>query len=682
MTKARERRNRSPSTGRYPPLRGNRCQENLLLLVAVALPVIFNPLGFDVFEVPKFTSLVLVCLLLVSCKLYAVVGDGAVSWYPSPLDLPWLAWLALAALAALFSLAPAQSLIGREPRFDGWLSLLCYALVCWFTYQVVRGNPIFADRLVPTIVITGAVVSSYAVLQYVGLDPVPWKLYGVDPGRAFSTAGSPMHLGAYLSLVAPLSLGVLLRQRNTARRALFAAASVAVFAAVLLSYSRAAWLALALVAILALMLLGRKRRWVAVTVVAALVVGIGTFSLVQPADKSSGGYSVVRRIASIVDPATSSRTERLIAWDVALRASVDRPLVGWGQDTFGLVFPEYQPARWETQGNKRPMDKVHNLYLELLFATGILGLGAFLWLMLVSCREMLAGLRKTETRHPEDRIMLSAISAALLAYLVQAFFGFNMIGVTPIFFSLLGICVALAEQVTHDRPLVSLRMPRLGRAAYVPLALLVVALALFSVRPLVADLRMRRGVDALNSNQFSLGQEELQRAALAMPHSDAYRRAWARSYLMYAQKTGTANAFDRAIELFEEARRISPQATETYRNLGDAYLWAYEALNKPLLQSARRSFAEFARLSPNSTEARFKLGYVLALENRTTDALREWRRAARLDPAYPSLSTNMAIAYLKTGDRAAARAAALSALQADADDAKAQALLEETSASR
>ena len=65
---------------------------------------------------------------------------------------------------------------------------------------------------------------------------------------------------------------------------------------------------------------------------------------------------------------------RWTIWGMALEGAKERPLLGWGQENFNLVFNKYyQP---ELYGQEPWFDRVHNIFLDWLIAGGILGVGA------------------------------------------------------------------------------------------------------------------------------------------------------------------------------------------------------------------------------------------------------------------------------------------------------------------
>jgi O-antigen ligase/Tfp pilus assembly protein PilF len=80
--------------------------------------------------------------------------------------------------------------------------------------------------------------------------------------------------------------------------------------------------------------------------------------------------NVLNRFASIsLDEATTK--SRFIIWDMALEGFKERPVLGWGQENFSIVFNKnYNPRMYNQE---QWFDRAHNVPLDWLIAGGLLG---------------------------------------------------------------------------------------------------------------------------------------------------------------------------------------------------------------------------------------------------------------------------------------------------------------------
>ena len=96
---------------------------------------------------------------------------------------------------------------------------------------------------------------------------------------------------------------------------------------------------------------------------------------------SSGGSDATLENSLARSPLASSLYNRELFWDAALRIFLDHPLTGSGSWTFSLLFPHQglPPFMLEnTPPRLASAPHVHNLYLQILAETGVIGLGLFL----------------------------------------------------------------------------------------------------------------------------------------------------------------------------------------------------------------------------------------------------------------------------------------------------------------
>ena len=80
-------------------------------------------------------------------------------------------------------------------------------------------------------------------------------------------------------------------------------------------------------------------------------------------------------------------SHRIVLWKEAIAIIKDHPFLGCGLNTYSIVAPKYKIAEG---GGIYP----HNSYLQMAAETGLLGLGAFLWIIIILFRTSLSNLKK------------------------------------------------------------------------------------------------------------------------------------------------------------------------------------------------------------------------------------------------------------------------------------------------
>ncbi|MFA1737519.1 O-antigen ligase family protein [Lysinibacillus fusiformis] len=124
---------------------------------------------------------------------------------------------------------------------------------------------------------------------------------------------------------------------------------------------------------------------------------------------------------------------RVYIWSYIMDLVKDRPMLGYGLDTLIYNFPHNnKDARANLETQEVIVDKPHNMYLGILYGTGIIGFVAFLALILIvvgrSLKAVLNG--KTST---------IVLAVATLAFLCQAVFNDTLPGTAAPLFIILGI---------------------------------------------------------------------------------------------------------------------------------------------------------------------------------------------------------------------------------------------------
>ena len=215
--------------------------------------------------------------------------------------------------------------------------------------------------------------------------------------RAFGTFGQPNPFGGFMGIALPLGLmgtlthGLAVINSCQARRGFawrhfilllcHAIASSLIAAALVASWSRGAWLATA--AALIVMLLALPKRLVhgliLIGACGALFAGLWFADLLPGAivNRLSTAASDLITISDVrgvnISPTNYAVIERLAHWQAAFNMARERPLLGFGLGSYEVVYDDYRLINWENA-----LGHAHNLYLNMLAETGIVGLTAYL----------------------------------------------------------------------------------------------------------------------------------------------------------------------------------------------------------------------------------------------------------------------------------------------------------------
>lgn len=211
--------------------------------------------------------------------------------------------------------------------------------------------------------------------------------------RASGVFDQPNPFGGFLGLALPVALSLALwawgefvqrggRWINSLWALYYTAATALIGLGLLASWSRGAWLG-AVVGVLVVMVV-RSRRAAILSAIGALAVAgmtlLGAFSptaIPQPISERLAdlpayfGWTDV--LSQPVTDENFSVVERIAHWTAAQRMWERSPWFGVGAGNYAAVYPEVRLPRWED-----PLGHAHNIYLNVLGETGIVGLASFI----------------------------------------------------------------------------------------------------------------------------------------------------------------------------------------------------------------------------------------------------------------------------------------------------------------
>jgi rhomboid protease GluP len=140
----------------------------------------------------------------------------------------------------------------------------------------------------------------------------------------------------------------------------------------------------------------------------------------------------------------------------------------------------------------------------------------------------------------------------------------------------------------------------------------------------------QNGVALLNQGKTDEAISELRKSASLRPDFAAVHGTLARAY-------GTKRDFDNAAAEMQRVIALNPRNVVAYYSLGMIYL------ERKLPIKAQDAFVQLLRVDPNSADGHAGLAAVFSFENKYSEALEEYKRAAQLDPEYQSVFYNMGL---------------------------------------
>lgn len=232
--------------------------------------------------------------------------------------------------------------------------------------------------------------------------------------RAMGSIGDPNFYGQILAALLPIALLRVWSESRTQLRVLAALAVFAIVGGILLTFSRGAGLAVVALA-LALVPLGYIRlRYGLIAIATAAIV------LALSPDYLQRIKTVAELESTSMRSADASMQERATIMMASVRVFLDHPVLGVGAGQAKDYIAPYSNLLGYTRAT--PGKAAHNIYLEILVDTGVLGFAAFAAIVSVAICRLHRLRRYWLSRHPEHSHTLAGLLLAVVAFLLTGMF--------------------------------------------------------------------------------------------------------------------------------------------------------------------------------------------------------------------------------------------------------------------
>ncbi|MBX4200839.1 O-antigen ligase family protein [Candidatus Parcubacteria bacterium] len=541
------------------------------------------------------------------------------------------ALLSVFVASTIFSIDPYFSLWGNPHRGGGLVTLACYFIFAVLAFIIIKKED--WQKVWDFSIIVGATTSLIAVIQYYGL----FSRVFVPGARPASTMGNPILLAIYLLLLLFLTISFAIKANVRWKKIGYIGASVLFLYAILLTGSRAAYLG-TLVGFVYFFIFypvhkefSRPKILKRINIAKLAIAGlIALVLLVVLYVNMAGQYPAVlqkNKLFNSIAPRLLIKNflsdSRFAALPIEFNMVKARPILGYGLENFPVGFDKYyDPANSSLLGIVGWWDRAHNIIIETASDAGILGLAAYFGLFVVLFWQIYKARNASES--PEifrEFIVLHAIGATLISYLVANLFSFDSFGSYLIFFLLAGYLMhlvlvrqAASQEMAQDNRQFKALSGQKRWLAPASVAILTCAIAIFlwqyNIMPFSANAKINIARNLAQAKQCDQAFALMDNVLAGHTLADSFAR------LEYGEFTKTcANWYPdnnlaylkKGIPAIEEAAKIQPLYTRYWIYLGSAQTALATAeqdatAKNALLAKANEYFDRAAELAPKHPE--------------------------------------------------------------------------------
>lgn len=482
-----------------------------------------------------------------------------------------------------------------------------------------------------TNVLVGLIVS---VISFISRGTVDGMIFAAKGG---ATIGNSSFLGTYLLFSSFFALYLFFHSKQKIK--IFSAVSVVLMViAMWLSGARAATASflggIALISLLYFSFVSKKGILNKLGKIA--IIG-GSILIIF------SGFLVFREGSFVQDKFIQLTTRsRLVVWESAMKSFQDKPLFGWGPDNFDFAFLKNFNSCMPLSecGGEVWFDKAHNIIIDTLVTTGIVGLLTYLSIF-VSVFVLLF------KKFKEDKISFwtfSIFGSLLVAYFIQNLTVFDMISSYLVFFLSLAFISSLGNDNGED---VSFETKPF--AITFILILLIISFFSFIIGP---DKAARLTIQAIVTKNPEERIEYYQESVKASPLGDYQtRELFAQTTLdllmdneNYSTATQAKEELTFLIGELEKTRENNPYDFRSIMRLGELYGRLY-LIDGESITLAEERLEEAISLSPTNQQGYWNLAQIKIFKGDYITALEIAKEAISLnDKVFDSYSIAIQIA--------------------------------------
>lgn len=370
-----------------------------LLLLFFVLPLVFCPLVYDRFELPKILFFIFSLNVTIGLGIRASITESLANIKKNRILKYYLLYLIILTVSTLINPIKQNSVWGQYYRYQGLVTQIHYLLFTLFYFSLAKKG-ISLKRAGKIIAVSGLTQAFLIIFQGIWLKIFHFPIYNYN-GRLAGLLGNPNFAAGFLVLSFPYFWHYS-------------------------SFKIPRWLT-SLIFLLALLLTGSRSGLIA-------FLATNLFLIIKKISLSKfilAGSGLVLSLLILVSGFRSSPFENRIAiWQKGVQAIAKKPLLGWGLENFETAFQSTLTKKDFNLRNIR-VDRAHNLFLEIAINSGLVGFSVYLLIIYQTLKTLWKG---------KEEIWLKTNLIALISFLILA--QFNVLNLNEYLFFYFSLTVA------------------------------------------------------------------------------------------------------------------------------------------------------------------------------------------------------------------------------------------------
>jgi len=614
----------------------------IILILIIGTPLLYARFVYNPWFISIMKTTFIQILIIVAASLY-LLTEGKHRLVKSGLNYPIIAFIIACSISVLSSVDIYTSIYSL-------LSIILLAGLYSLVPNIVTDMQQIRKMMVSLIFVSG-LISIYSIGQYFGIDLLNLKVIG--SGYISGPFENRNVLASFLVFAMPVSIGFLFEMTNKKLKIATGLVVILSLIALIFTRTRGAWLGFigAMVFFASAKLTSvegikgiHKSLFTKKSLIIMFLLVISLGLLIRYDYNKPGSFTKkFLSIADLKDPATR---HRFVMWHTAIDIIKEHPLLGTGIGTFKKIYPKYQSKYLRTKkyGMFEGLSRfVHNDYLEVTADTGILGLGAFLWLIVTLCWTGFKRLKRLNQSKYSPNLLIIVLSS-LIAVLIHSFFhySFYLPATSMLFWLWLGLLNTYDSKYDTkvDKTKRNIRPSKIRQATVVVIAIF---LLVWVTKPFIASLYFDKAGQYSMSGDYDAAIIMYKESMKFNPHDENGHNNLGNVYR-------NIGLYREAKKEYETALKINPYLVEAHNNLGILYV------NRGLYDEAIREYEVALEINPNLAGVHNNLGNTYRKKGLYGEALKQYEEAISLDTSFAEAYNNLGVTLADMGELSTALA--------------------------
>lgn len=354
---------------------------------------------------------------------------------------------------------------------------------------------------------------------------------------------------------------------------------------------------------------------------------------------------------------------RFVVWEKAWRGFLEKPLFGWGPENFNVVFTKFfNPCMFLGEcGSEIWFDRAHNVVLDALATTGVVGLASYLLMFVVA----VLGLLWVCVKKKQSVFPALTMAVLLAVYFFQNLLVFDMISSYAVFFLSLAFISFIIEEKEDEFGESEERVTKFvlpeaiteGTGRYIGFGIVIIPMTLLlyfgniqpfnsakdTVKMIVADVPLEETIVSYKKALSSFMEKYEVREQFA-------QKLYRLDFAPQEDREIMESAFALAEAQMEESVKANPLDFRPHLFLGRLYFSDYRfSQDMEKLNLAESTFNKAIELSPTNQQAYWYLTEVKMLKGEQEEAFALFQKAIDLEPRLGRSHWYLAMTYKAVG---------------------------------